>query len=74
MDPNNTQSNIDNIQEALKIGIPADHSLNYQLDSTGDESFSITIDADFPLFKGGENMLIGQVYKDGTFEYFIFKK
>jgi len=74
VDPNNTQTNIDNIQEALKIYIPADHNLNYQLDSTGDESFNITIDADFPLFKGGDNMLIGQVYKDGKIEYFTFKK
>ena len=59
------------IYNALNILIPAGHKLEYHLQSynaTGDESFTVVVSADFPLFKGqgSPGQLIGTINKDGA--------
>ena len=59
------------IYNALNILIPVGHKLEYHLQSyniPGDESFTVVVSADFPLFKGqgSYGTLIGTVKKDGS--------
>jgi prepilin-type N-terminal cleavage/methylation domain-containing protein len=59
------------IEENLKILIPVGHFLDYYLsaDNTpGAEFFTLTISADFALFKDGRPDIIGILYKDGSIE------
>jgi len=59
------------IEENLKILIPVRHFLDYYLsaDNTpGAEFFTLTISADFALFKDGRPDIIGILYKDGSIE------
>jgi prepilin-type N-terminal cleavage/methylation domain-containing protein len=62
---------ITDIEENLKILIPVGHFLDYYLsaDNTpGAEFFTLTISADFALFKDGRPDIIGILYKDGSIE------
>ena len=59
------------IEENLKILIPVGHFLDYYLsaDNTpGAEFFTLTISADFALFKDGRPDIVGILYKDGRIE------
>jgi prepilin-type N-terminal cleavage/methylation domain-containing protein len=59
------------IEENLNILIPVGHYLDYYLsaDNTpGAEFFTLTISADFALFKDGRPDVIGILYKDGSIE------
>jgi len=59
------------VEENLNILIPVRHFLDYYLsaDNTpGSEFFTLTISADFPLFKDGRPDIIGTLYKDGSIE------
>jgi len=61
-----TQQDINDIANALKITIPVGHHLNYQMNSYQDPNyFTITIYADFALFKNGQNSLFGHVDSNG---------
>jgi prepilin-type N-terminal cleavage/methylation domain-containing protein len=69
---------IKDVQQALNITIPVGHRLNYLLVSynlPGDESFSVTIDADgkFPLFAGyhAPGQIVGSVDKNGEISFVI---
>ena len=58
------------VYNALHILIPVGRKLEYHLQSynvPGDESFTVVVSADFPLFKGqgSPGQLIGTVWKDG---------
>ena len=69
----NTSANdpaIADIYNALNITITVGHFLDYHLaaiNTPGDESFTVTIMASFPLFQGQQapGTLIGSVNKDG---------
>lgn len=59
------------IKDNLKILIPVGHFLDYYLsaDNTpGAEFFTLTISADFALFKDGRPDIVGILYKDGRIE------
>ncbi|MGD2125207.1 MAG: type II secretion system protein [Desulfobacteraceae bacterium] len=55
---------IQDIESALKIGIPQGHFLEYSINNYGDNCYVI-IKANFPLFKGGYRELHGQLDKGG---------
>jgi prepilin-type N-terminal cleavage/methylation domain-containing protein len=62
---------IKEIQNNLKILIPVGHFLDYYLsaDNTpGAEFFTLTISADFTLFKDGRKAINGTLYRDGRIE------
>jgi len=59
-----TQQNIANVLNAINVTIPPDHNLEYQLTSYGDY-FQVTVTANFALFKGGYNRLIGNIDRSG---------
>ncbi len=57
------------IQNALNILIPVGHSLDYQIQTfpaTADESCTVVISADFPIFKDGIKQIGATVDKGGT--------
>lgn len=67
-DPTITQQNIEDVLRELKVSIPSGHGLTYQFDSyslNDGKYFQIMIDAGFPLFKGGDNRLVGTVDSSG---------
>ncbi len=58
------------IFSALNVTIPVSHVLDYHLvadNTSGAELFTVTVQANFPLFKGqtGGGTIIGSVSKDG---------
>ena len=59
-----TEDDIDYISQNLKITIPTSHHLKYTLINNID-NFTITIEADFPLFKNGVNILFGYLDESG---------
>ena len=64
-----TNQNIQDIADALKINISVGHNLDYQITNSVDELFVI-ISADFALYKDGSRKLIGQLKNTG--EMYIF--
>jgi prepilin-type N-terminal cleavage/methylation domain-containing protein len=69
-----TQQDITNIINAIKIEIPRGHHLNYQFtnyqDPNGQDVFIVTISADFALFKNGAPTLTGYVDSTGKTQLF----
>ena len=63
-DDASTQQNVADVLSALKVNIPPDHNLEYQLTSWGDD-FQVSVTAAFPLFKDGYNQLIGHIDSHG---------
>jgi type IV pilus assembly protein PilA len=59
-----TNQNIQDIADALKINISVGHNLDYRLTNYGDNLYVI-ISADFPLFKDGSKELHGQLHNTG---------
>jgi len=66
-DPLNSK-NVVKIKEALKITIPLGHHKDYKILNDGDKCY-IYIDANFPLFKGGQSYLYATLHKDGKVSY-----
>jgi prepilin-type N-terminal cleavage/methylation domain-containing protein len=59
---------IQQIKDALGIGIRVGHNLSYDIQAfpaTADDSCTIVISAPFPLFSDGSKQLIGNVDKTG---------
>jgi len=57
------------IKDALNILIPVGHSLDYQIQTfpaTADNSCTVVISADFPIFKDGIKQIGATVDKGGT--------
>ncbi len=66
-DPPNKQEILD-IKNALNILIPVGHFLDYHIQTfpdTADDSCTVTVSANFPLFKGGYKEIAAIVSKDG---------
>ncbi|MFC1821191.1 type IV pilin protein [Thermodesulfobacteriota bacterium] len=62
------------VENNLNLTIPVGHFLDYALQASnvqGAELFSVTISANFPLFRNGAKLLVGSVDKDGTITYII---
>jgi len=64
-------STVLDVYNALHLLIPVGRKLEYHLQSynvPGDESFTVVVSADFPLYKGqgSPGQLIGTVRKDGS--------
>lgn len=55
------------ILDKLKVEIPIGHPLSYYLNGS-EEEFTVIITADFALFKGGVNGLIGYIDSQGEIE------
>jgi prepilin-type N-terminal cleavage/methylation domain-containing protein len=68
-DSASTEQNVEDVADALKISIPINRPLSYQLDNQGDQ-FQIRIEADFPLFKEGRTKLYATVNSEGTITTF----
>ena len=67
-DPSN-KPEIQDIQNALNILIPVGHFLDYHIQTfpgTADDSCTVVISADFPIFKGGIKQIGATVDKGGT--------
>lgn len=67
-DPQNKAQIVD-LSKALHVFIPVGHYLDYSIltDNTkGSEICSVTISANFPLFRDGSKKLIGRVLSDGS--------
>ncbi|MFC1533337.1 type II secretion system protein [Thermodesulfobacteriota bacterium] len=73
VNPEKTDENIQLVQDNLNISISPDHNLNYELNNSSG-TFQVWINADFPLFKNGHDLLIGQVDKDGSIVYSTWPK
>ena len=57
---------IQDIKDALKIGIPQGHRLDYSIYTVSDpDEWYVIISASFPLFKEGHKQLIGKLNKEG---------
>jgi prepilin-type N-terminal cleavage/methylation domain-containing protein len=68
-----TKAELGQIQNALKIGIPVGHGLDYDIrafPASADESCTIVISADSPIFRDGSRQLIGSVTKAGMITIF----
>ena len=68
-----TKAEFGQIQNALKIIIPAGHQLDYDIrafPASADESCTIVISADFPIYKDGSRQLIGNVNRGGVITIF----
>lgn len=64
-----TNQDIKEIADALKINIPVGHNLEYLITNYGPQLYVI-ISADFPLFKDGSKQLHGRLNNTG--EMYIF--
>ena len=64
-----TDQNLKDIAEALKINLPVGRNLGYQVTNYGNELYVI-IFADFPLFKAGHKALHGQLTHKGEMHIF----
>jgi len=60
---------IEDIADNLKINIPVDHNLGYQVRNYGPELYVI-ISAGFPLYKDGHRELHGHLTNKGKMEIF----
>ena len=68
-----TKAEFGQIRNALKISIPAGHRLHYDIrafPASADDSCTIVISADFPLYRDGSRQLIGSVTKGGIIAIF----
>ncbi|KPK20869.1 MAG: hypothetical protein AMK69_23085 [Nitrospira bacterium SG8_3] len=68
-----TKAEFGQINNALKIAIPAGHKLDYDIrafPASADESCTIVISADFPIYQDGSKQLIGSVTKGGIITIF----
>jgi type II secretory pathway pseudopilin PulG len=68
-----TKAEFGQIYNALKISIPSGHPLDYDIRANGpsaDESCTIVISADFPLYRDGSRQLIGNVTDAGFITVF----
>ena len=68
-----TKAEFGQIQNALKIIIPPGHHLDYDIrafPASADESCTIVISADFPIYSDGSKQLIGSVTKEGIITIF----
>lgn len=68
-----TKAEFGQIQNALKIIIPTGHGLHYDIrafPASADESCTIVISADFPIYQDGSRQLIGSVTKRGFITIF----
>jgi prepilin-type N-terminal cleavage/methylation domain-containing protein len=68
-----TKAEFGQISNALKIIIPAGHQLHYDIrafPASADESCTIVISADFPIYRDGSTQLIGSVTKGGIITIF----
>jgi prepilin-type N-terminal cleavage/methylation domain-containing protein len=68
-----TKAEFGQIQNALKILIPVGHQLDYDIRAfpgSADESCTIVISADFPIYSDGSKQLIGSVTKAGAITIF----
>jgi type II secretory pathway pseudopilin PulG len=63
-----------NIEKYLKVSIPVGHHLRYEVtgvNAPGSEFFTVTISADFPLFKTGVRTFTAILDKDGNMTYVV---
>ena len=60
---------VDQIENALKVTIPAGHKLEYTIVNYGLQC-NVEISATFPIFKGGDKEYHGQLDKDGKITLF----
>jgi prepilin-type N-terminal cleavage/methylation domain-containing protein len=68
-----TKAEFGQIQNALKIIIPTGHHLDYDIRANGpsaDESSTIVISAEFPIYRDGSRQLIGNVTRAGLITIF----
>ncbi|MGD9033969.1 MAG: prepilin-type N-terminal cleavage/methylation domain-containing protein [Desulfobacteraceae bacterium] len=68
-----TKAEFGQISNALKIIIPAGHQLHYDIrafPASADDSCTIVISADFPIYKDGSRQLIGNVTRGGIITIF----
>lgn len=68
-----TKAEFGQISNALKIIIPPGHQLHYDIrafPASADESCTIVISADFPIYKDGSRQLIGSVTRGGIITIF----
>lgn len=68
-----TKAEFGQISNALNIIIPAGHQLHYDIrafPALADESCTIVISADFPIYRDGSRQLIGSVTKGGIITIF----
>jgi prepilin-type N-terminal cleavage/methylation domain-containing protein len=68
-----TKAEFGQIENALKIVIPVGHELYYDIrafPASADESCTIVISADFPIYSDGSSQLIGSVTKGGVITIF----
>ena len=68
-----TKAEFGQIQNALKIVIPPGHQLDYDIrafPASADESCTIVISADFPIYSDGSRQLIGSVNRGGVITIF----
>ena len=61
---------IQKVKDALKIGIPQGHRLDYNI-YTDTDGWYVIISASFPLFKDGHKQLIGKLNKEGKTYIFM---
>ena len=68
-----TKAEFGQISNALKIVIPPGHQLDYDIrafPASADESCTIVISADFPIYSDGSRQLIGNVTRGGIITIF----
>lgn len=68
-DPPN-KPDIQQIKDALKIGLPVGRFLDFQISDNGFGGVIIRIDASFPIFRDGSSGIHAIVDKDGNVTYF----
>ena len=67
-DDSPNSENIVKIRKALKITVPVGHHKDHRILNDGDRCY-IYIDANFPLFKGGQSYLYAVLDKNGQVTY-----
>jgi prepilin-type N-terminal cleavage/methylation domain-containing protein len=64
---------IDKIKNALNLTITTKGRLEYQITNNGDNTCTILIQADFPLFRNGQKQVLARLNEKGFVEYLSFE-